>query len=236
MISAAQIVSAAGATAILAHLWVNPNAAPAAPLEAFEAMSAWANDLNAPSSGSSGSNLLGRGINVQTAILSSSDEVWNWSYLTDSLGGLVETGWYHPQSEIRLIKDTDLPQVKVEVGPGWAGLADKVQSWIDLPTDWDGDDGVAPSSAVIDAAVAFAHYASYGGAPKPELYIAGDGEVGFRWTTGEDFASVAFLNDGHVVVYCSMGAEEKPLKIDIAVEEAPDFSLLFKGLTRFAAA
>jgi hypothetical protein len=83
----------------------------------------------------------------------------------------------------------------------WAWLRERLTSWAALPDDWDGEDGTAPSSKVTDNASDFLWRAEIAGAPLPEPYVAGDGEVGYRWRSSDSFASASFLPDGHIAAF-----------------------------------
>lgn len=81
----------------------------------------------------------------------------------------------------------------------WSALRGKVLGWQSLPQGWDGDEGLAPQAATVQAALNFMAIARGANLPLPQVYIAGDGEVGFRWARGDAFASIAFLDDGDMV-------------------------------------
>jgi hypothetical protein len=81
-------------------------------------------------------------------------------------------------------------------------LRQKVIVWESLERDWDGDDGVPPPVVVRNNTKEFIEAMRINKVPHPTIYIAGDGEIGFRWKLGALTASVSFLSDGYVVGYC----------------------------------
>lgn len=89
----------------------------------------------------------------------------------------------------------------------WAAIATEVESWSTLPADWDGEDGEAPSQAVVEAASSVVQVLAGAGARPGEHYVAGDGEVGLRWRTDVGFASISLVEDGHVLIYMHVGDE-----------------------------
>lgn len=93
----------------------------------------------------------------------------------------------------------------------WGALKARVIRWSSLPDDWDGNDGVAPSATVVENAKNFIALAARLGAPVPVPFIAGDGEIGFRWAKGNRFGSVSFV-EGDVLAYVWDG--ERKLRLD----------------------
>jgi hypothetical protein len=81
-------------------------------------------------------------------------------------------------------------------------LRDKVGIWSEFETGWDGEDGIPPPAVVVANAFDFIDLMEKSLAPIPSIYIAGDGEIGFRWTSDNARASVSFLDDGYVVGFC----------------------------------
>lgn len=115
----------------------------------------------------------------------------------------------------------------------WGRLESKVNRWSSLPDDWDGDGGVCPTREVVDAAKAFLKRARIVFLPVPQGYVAGDGEIGFRWRRGDAFASAAFLPDGHIVIFCKAGGSPA-LRIDEPYSAELDLSGFFDALSIFA--
>ena len=98
-----------------------------------------------------------------------------------------------------------VPQSRPE--HGWSRFQTHLDEWANLPEDWDGEDGRAPSSGVICGAREMIDRLENAGAPIPEIYVAGDGEVGFRWAAGSFYASASFVDDGDVLLYMHKGDE-----------------------------
>jgi len=111
----------------------------------------------------------------------------------------------------------------------WSKLQNRVESWTELDHDWDGDDGIPLSRTTADSAIAFLQSASLTTHPVPTPYIAGDGEVGFRWTAPGNFTSVSFLDDGHIVAYVRVGEAVK-FTMDREVGNSFNYSQLLNSL------
>lgn len=114
----------------------------------------------------------------------------------------------------------------------WGRLQEEVAGWANLPADWDGMDGVAPSAAVLASAETFIDSLQVAGIRLPNPTVAGDGEVSLHWTDGDDIGTVSFLSDGHLVAYVKCGATE-PLRIDKPCADVATREL-FDRLARFA--
>ena len=82
----------------------------------------------------------------------------------------------------------------------WCALFDSLERWGKLPYDWDGENGRCPPVQSTKAARTFLQLLRLLGVRRPAGYVAGDGEIGYRWK-GVDgqFASAGFLADGHCV-------------------------------------
>lgn len=112
----------------------------------------------------------------------------------------------------------------------WASLRANIRRWKDLPTGWDGDDGVAPSGKVLESARAFVDALEAACAPLPADTVAGDGEVAYEWASGARYASASFTDDGHFIGYIDDG-EGDPLRVD----EPARYGTTQTFLTRIAA-
>lgn len=113
----------------------------------------------------------------------------------------------------------------------WGRLRSDLQRWQTLPDDWDGDGGIAPSSATLADGRAFLDALEAGNAPPPSLGVAGDGEIEFKWTKEDGFASVSFLSDGHLVAYVRPPQGSGSIEIDEPASET-----LWRGLLKSIAA
>lgn len=114
----------------------------------------------------------------------------------------------------------------------WQVVRNQLERWKKLPADWDGSDGVAPSQSVIAAASAFVDRVQSAGVTAPVPYVAGDGEVGFRWAKDNHFASVAFLEDGNIVAYVRDGVHDI-LEIDEPASQFADTAVIASRLIAF---
>lgn len=115
----------------------------------------------------------------------------------------------------------------------WSGLHRSLSRWAFLPADWDGEDGTAPPSKSVQNAGDFLGKLQRLNIEAPEGFVAGDGEIGFRWRSNSAFASAAFLPDGHLVATARV--RKKPVvKIDAPYTKAMDLSAFFKALSKIA--
>ena len=101
----------------------------------------------------------------------------------------------------------------------------KIEAWSKLPDDWDGNDGQAPAGFVIDHAVMVLSLLQVHKIPAPSPYVAGDGEVGFRWQTDRGFASISFLSDKHLVGFVRAKGQA-PFRLDEQVTDLAPIALL----------
>lgn len=111
----------------------------------------------------------------------------------------------------------------------WGSLRAQIITWSELPDDWDGDDGHAPTKTVVETAQTFISNAERYALSAPQPFVEGDGEVGFRWKSADCFTSVAFLEDGSVVALAQLHGKTV-LRVD---EPATPLNLhqLLKNLT-----
>lgn len=110
----------------------------------------------------------------------------------------------------------------------WGSLRARVEQWTKLPDDWDGNYGQPLSVGVSNAAESVLAALQAQGLPVPSPYIAGDGEVGFRWQLADGFASISLLEDGHVVAFARSSDGKAPYRLDEPYSDLVD-------LTAFAA-
>ncbi|KRB87701.1 hypothetical protein ASE22_23640 [Sphingomonas sp. Root720] len=116
---------------------------------------------------------------------------------------------------------------------GWDALNRSIDRWAVLPDDWDGEDGSAPPEVAVSAAREFIKRIRGGPIPAPKGYVAGDGEIGFRWTDGRLLASAAFPADGHIVIFCSAVGSFPTVRIDAPFDLEMDLSPLLLSLMLF---
>ncbi|WP_228241070.1 hypothetical protein [Aurantimonas coralicida] len=116
----------------------------------------------------------------------------------------------------------------------WSMIRQSVEGWRTLPEDWDGNDGVGPSEEVIQAALRFLDAARQSLLRAPQPFVAGDGEVGFRWERGGSFGSVSFLDDGSIIAYVRAANGEPPFRLDKPVTEDFNYAELLENLVKAA--
>jgi hypothetical protein len=113
---------------------------------------------------------------------------------------------------------------------GWEEVRARASQWADYQDGWDGEGSVAPSQASLERADEFAREAEKRGIASPLLRLYGDGEVEFGWKGDRASASVAFLDDGHVVAYIRRTARHPMFKLDRPFTKADDLGDLLGAL------
>lgn len=116
----------------------------------------------------------------------------------------------------------------------WSKLAANIHNWSDLSDNWDGDEGIPLPHNVSRIARDFAERARNARLPAPDVYLTGDGEVGFKWRKADLFATAAFLSDGHIVVYSEISTGPV-YKLDTEYGPDLDFAPLFDMISQFSA-
>jgi hypothetical protein len=115
----------------------------------------------------------------------------------------------------------------------WKRLIADLDRWENLPDDWDGESGVAPSKNAVAAAKALLKLLWRKAIPLPEGHVAGDGEIGFTWKKGSAYASTAIFPDLHLVAYLDDGKGSPILRIDEVFSADIDLSSFVSGLRGF---
>ncbi|MFN3816240.1 hypothetical protein [Brevundimonas sp.] len=117
---------------------------------------------------------------------------------------------------------------------GWSRLRSKLVRWKHLPSDWDGNDGVAPSCDTTDACSAFLEELQHVEAPLPEAMVAGDGEVSYEWSKGEAFASASFTADGAIFIFLRETEKTIPLRLELSSLDLAALNPFFQRIGAFA--
>jgi len=78
--------------------------------------------------------------------------------------------------------------------------ADIVSSYKTYPLNWDGYDGIAPSTETINDALSFIEKLPYG-VIEPRPGVSGDGEISLFWENDDIYIDIGFLGDGTYVLY-----------------------------------
>lgn len=97
---------------------------------------------------------------------------------------------------------------------GWSALRAKLVRWKNLPSDWDGDESLAPTAETIDNCDVLLMALQDRKAPVPVATVAGDGEVTYEWELGQSYASASFTADGHIIAYVRQLGHADVLRID----------------------
>lgn len=117
----------------------------------------------------------------------------------------------HPRETASLVIRHMDYELKAE---GWKSLNASIDRWARLPLDWDGEEGIPPPRRCIFAARRWLNIFAAANLPHPSGYVAGDGEIGFRWRTEKGFASVSLLDDGTELAFCRVGQSEMPYRME----------------------
>ncbi len=94
----------------------------------------------------------------------------------------------------------------------WDAINLIIDEWAALEAGWDDSDTPALDSEAIEAIKFFVKRAKIETLPKPNPYIAGDGEFGFTWNVRGNRASLSFLADGDCLAYVSR-KDDEPLRL-----------------------
>jgi hypothetical protein len=78
--------------------------------------------------------------------------------------------------------------------------ADIVNSYKNYPLNWDGYDGIAPSSETINNTLTFLEKLPYG-VIEPRPGVSGDGEISLFWENDDIYIDIGFTGDGTYVLY-----------------------------------
>lgn len=78
--------------------------------------------------------------------------------------------------------------------------ADIISTYSTYPLNWDGYDGIAPSSETISDALSFIEKLPYG-VVEPRPGVSGDGEISLFWENDDIYIDIGFLGDGTYVLY-----------------------------------
>lgn len=118
-------------------------------------------------------------------------------------------------AEIAVDRFLDLGFRQTGVQAVWERLFESVKRWGKLPNGWEDEDSIRPPKQSVDAAMEFLLDVHSRGILAPTGYVAGDGEIGFRWKRGQGFASVAFLADMNVVSFVRDSSSDHPFRLDV---------------------
>lgn len=81
-----------------------------------------------------------------------------------------------------------------------AKLRDELRGYVNLPDDWDGDDGHAPDQVDIDNAIRFMSHIPKHALSVAESMVSGDGDVGFLWKASDHHLEIGF-RQGEISFY-----------------------------------
>lgn len=117
----------------------------------------------------------------------------------------------------------------------WSDARAALGRWAGLSAVADDHGLVRPTDAALAAGRRFIRQAEARGVSAPVPYIDEDGEFGFRWQTASGFGSVAFMQDGNLVVYAhEQGSDVPPLEIDEPVVNFETFESVIARFSQFA--
>ena len=115
----------------------------------------------------------------------------------------------------------------------WAEIFSDLARWKALPPGWDGADGIPLSPVAFVAARAIGQEIRAAKLPKPDHFIAVDGEISFDWKGPGKRASISIDAEGKVVAYCQR-VDTPLLEVEEDNPEVIDWGELFEALRTFA--
>lgn len=77
---------------------------------------------------------------------------------------------------------------------------DIVNSYKSYPLNWDGYDGIAPSTETINDTLSFIEKLPYG-VIEPRPGVSGDGEISLFWEGDDIYIDIGFTGDGTYILY-----------------------------------
>lgn len=98
------------------------------------------------------------------------------------------------------------------------GITDVIIAYQSYPANWDGYDGISPSSDTINNTLLFLEKLPLGVAePRPGL--SGDGEVSLFWEKDDVFVDIGFSGDGKYSFYAQDSQDIEYLKDNIDLND-----------------
>jgi hypothetical protein len=116
----------------------------------------------------------------------------------------------------------------------WDAINLIIDEWAALEAGWDDDHTPAPDPEAIEAIKFFVKRAKTETLPKPDPYIAGDGEFGFTWNVRGNRASLSFLADGDCLAYVSQ-KDDEPLRLTGGWRSVTRSSALVEAIGKLSA-
>lgn len=80
------------------------------------------------------------------------------------------------------------------------GITDLIKSYQYYPANWDGYDGIPPSSDTVNNALSFIEKLPFN-AKEPRPGVSGDGEISLFWENDDIFVDIGFSGDGKYTFY-----------------------------------
>jgi hypothetical protein len=122
-----------------------------------------------------------------------------------------------------------------EVGAAreWSRVRNTLRGFGKLPRNWDGEGTPPPSNIQAVEALRFLDRVEQVVSTAPVPYIDGASEIGMRWTKGDGYGSVAFMDDGHIVGFVRAPGEQTAFKLDKPIKTA-DLEPLLTALRALA--
>lgn len=116
----------------------------------------------------------------------------------------------------------------------WLNAFKSIQRWKSLSYDWDGQNGEPPSECLLRRGLAYLSALYGANVPTPKLVISGDGEVDFRWKSGDGFAVLSLSGDSGLLAYVRPPKQEQVVvDYDGDQSDFTDFGQLVHYLSAF---
>lgn len=97
-------------------------------------------------------------------------------------------------------------------------IPEKINSFLEYDRNWDGYDGVTPSSEAINEAILFFNHLPMG-VREPRPGLSGDGEIGLFWEFDRIFIDIGFLGDKTYAIYAKDQDGIEYFKDDVGINE-----------------
>jgi len=82
-----------------------------------------------------------------------------------------------------------------------------INSYEQLPNDWDGYNGIAPERSTIKATIAFLNVLMHQSIQTPKSMLSGSGEISLYWDTEDTYIEIGFEDGAHYTYFVDKDGE-----------------------------
>jgi len=83
-----------------------------------------------------------------------------------------------------------------------------INSYEQLPNNWDGYNGIAPERSTIKATMAFLNVLMHQSILTPKSMLSGSGEISLYWDTEDTYIEIGFEDEAHYTYFVDKNGEE----------------------------